>query len=79
MKVGARVQILRKGKVLATGTILRRVNANDDMDWGHKMRPDWITTIDLDGMGPRRFRNDCGTAKDTRRWGHVGFAIEPPK
>ena len=38
---GDPVEVVRKRQVKATGHVLRIVNANDDMTWGHKMKPDW--------------------------------------
>lgn len=68
---GTRVELLRRGRVLASGTVVSWINANDDMTWGHKMRPEWHFTVDLHGLGLRKFRDCVGVAKDTRRWGRV--------
>lgn len=71
LNVGDRIGIYRKSNLRGTGTILRKLNANDDMMWGHKMAPDWILTIDVDGLGPRKWRDGMFAARDLGRIGYV--------
>lgn len=69
--VGDSVGIYRKGRLRFTGTVLRLVNANDDLTWGHNMHPDWILTVDVTGHGPRTIRGGRFTAPSLRNVGYV--------
>ena len=72
---GARVGIYRKSRLVHVGTLLRVVDANDDMTWGHKMGTDLFVTIDVDGLGPRQWREGTKMfrAKDLRKIGRVSI------
>ena len=77
LSVGDRVGIYRKSRRIHSGTVLKVVDANDDMTWGHKMSPDWIITVDVDGLGPRRWARGLFRAKDLRRFGATKLKREP--
>lgn len=74
--VGDRVGIYRKSKRVHTGALLKKINANDEMTWGHKMKPYWVLTIEVDGLGPRRWQDGMFRAKDLRKFGFVDVRSE---
>lgn len=77
LKVGDHVGIYRKSRLRYRGTLKRKVDANDDMEFGGRMGPEWILTIFVDGLGERRWEERRGggmfTAKDLRKLGCVSI------
>lgn len=73
MQVGDRVGIYRKSQLRHRGTLLAKVDANDESTW---MGPEWILTIDVDGLGWRRWdegRGEMFKARDLRQLGRVSI------
>jgi hypothetical protein len=68
---GTQVGIYRKGKLIHTGHVIHKSDANSEMTWGHKMGPEWIVTVFVSGLGPRRWQRGRFRAKDLRRFGNV--------